>query len=90
MAKKTPRRSVEALHRALQHHIQVEQDLADLHRALNEERDDVANADVIRAKAEHLMLSARLFDMLLRLDPGHRRTSAWRRAQLDRVMREGD
>lgn len=89
MAKK-PRRSVEALHRALQHHIQVEHDLADVHRALNDEQDNVANADIIRAKAEHLMLSARLFDLLLRLDPGHRRGSEWRAAQLDRVLREGE
>lgn len=83
--KKQPRRSVEALHRAIQHHIIIERELAEVHRELVKERDDVNSVDAIRARSEHLALSARLLELLGRLDPRHPRTREWRAAQMRRL-----
>jgi predicted trehalose synthase len=89
MAKKKPRRVIEALHEALQHHIAVKRALDEVHTALSGERDDFAITTALPAKSEHLALSARLFELLTHLDPRrNHRTGEWRVAQLRRVLRK--
>lgn len=88
MPRKLPRRAVEALHRAIQHHIAVEPELAKVHKALARSGPTYAAVESIRAKSEHLALGARLLSLLSMLKPEPTASREWRLAQLRRVERE--